>query len=306
MSLKSPRKFLKETATESPFDGIPTDVKFQIKGCGENWEENLGHKEEALEGEVPAHKVILGAFSPVFKKGFFGPAKECNDIVQVKETTLESFKVMIDYIYNREIGWDIMTVSELYDVVNLAEKYDIEGLMEEVQDKIENAPLSMDCLMDVASSATQFGQFPPVSGPLLLRCAKFLKENLSTTGKILKFAANQSESGREVTIVKLLSLMDIQDCSNCKQEECQNGKVLASSAKLIGSKIVVNKSCTYWGTSECSYPSYIHSTFTVVGVNFNPGSKVVTVLNDQGKTLNFQIQYYNSLKSVPMFVYKCD
>ena len=53
-----------------PAFGIPTDVTFQIF---ENYE---GNDQEISQGNVEAHKMVLGLVSPVFKSEFFGPAKE--------------------------------------------------------------------------------------------------------------------------------------------------------------------------------------------------------------------------------------
>ena len=116
-----------------PSFGIPPDVTFQIMNYNHNQESSGEREEESVEGDIKGHKVILGMFSPVFKQEFFGPAKEIKDIIPVRQTTFYAFTKMFDYIYQKNVDWEDLSVLELYDVVNLAEKYDISGLMDELK-----------------------------------------------------------------------------------------------------------------------------------------------------------------------------
>ena len=61
----------------------------------------------------------------MFKHMFCWPMKETKKVIEVKETTFEAFKKMIEYIYNVEIECTEISLQELYDIVNLAELYDI-------------------------------------------------------------------------------------------------------------------------------------------------------------------------------------
>ena len=126
--------------------GIPTDVTFIIMGYKNLQLDNYQEKEVKL-GEVKGHKLILGLFSTVFKSEFFGPAKDTKDTIPVRETSLEAFKKMFDFIYSKETDWSTLTVLELYDIVNLAEKYDIPGLMEKLKHQMNNFALSMENVM---------------------------------------------------------------------------------------------------------------------------------------------------------------
>ena len=186
-----------------PSFGIPTDVTFKIMGFKHPEFEN-SQENEVLLGEVTGHRVILALLSPVFRRGFFGPATDSEDTVPVRQTTLEAFKLMIEYVYNKDIDWSRLPVLELYDVVNLAEKYDIPGLMEQVKTQMEKITLTMEDVVDVYDTAAQFTQFPTVSDPLILKCVNFLQENLGTSKELLAFAVKQSGSGQEVNVLKML------------------------------------------------------------------------------------------------------
>ena len=187
--------------------GIPTDVTFMIMGYKNLQLDNSQEKEVKL-GEVKGHKLILGLFSTVFKSKVFGPAKDTKNTIPVRETSLEAFKKMFDFIYSKETDWSTLTVLELYDIVNLAEKYDIPGLMEELKYHLDNIPLTMENVMEVADTAYQFNQFPDFSSSLLLQCAKFIKTNLKSAVSLLKFASDQSGLGKEATVLKLLALIN--------------------------------------------------------------------------------------------------
>ena len=56
-------------------------------------------EEERKTGQVSAHRLLLAGVSPVFRKQFFGPMKNTENVVDIKETTIEAFTTMIKYIY---------------------------------------------------------------------------------------------------------------------------------------------------------------------------------------------------------------
>ena len=51
-------------------------------------------------GHVSAHNPLLAGVSPVFRKLFFGPMNNTDDVVDIKETNIEVFKPMINFIYS--------------------------------------------------------------------------------------------------------------------------------------------------------------------------------------------------------------
>ena len=116
-----------------------------------------------MMGELKGHKNVLAAFSDVFRCQFFGTIKESKDVIPVKQTTLASFDKLFDFIYNKDIDWSVLTVLEMYDVANLAYKYRMPELLEEVRVQMEEVTITMDNLMEVADTATQFIQFPEVT-----------------------------------------------------------------------------------------------------------------------------------------------
>ena len=84
--------------------------------------------------------------------------------------------------------------------------YDLPKLTEELKIQIENIPISMDNLMEVATTASEFSQFEIVSNALLMSCAKFLQKKFSDSAGRLKFALTQHANGNAEVAMDLLAL----------------------------------------------------------------------------------------------------
>lgn len=246
--------------------GIPSDVTFQINDTSRE----VVAEDKAVLGEVKGHKVVLGAFSPVFKSMFFGPLKETRDVIPIEQTTLEAFEKIIDYIYQKDIDWSGMTVLEIYDIVNLAEMYQMTDMMKEIITQMENVSLTDDSLMDIAHTAAQFTQFSDVSSALLETCAKFLQKSVKTPEKQLQFALAQSGGGQEATALQLLVLVrDLPslECFNCGEarNKCLDGQLVVYREKFnIGCKLRVNKNCIYWGENGGRFAEKVYTVVSMV------------------------------------------
>ena len=253
MSSVTKGKLIKLSVLQDPSYGTPADVTFHIRD-----------KDRAIPGEVKGHKLILSAFSPVFKSMFFGPLKETREVIPIEQTTLEAFEILVEYIYQKDIDWSKMTVLEMYDIVNLAERYQMSDLMTEIKTQMEVVAITDENLMDTAHIATQFSQFPDVSSTLLNSCARFLQKTKRTPVDRLDFAINQSGGGQEVTTLQLLMLvrdLPTLECGNCGEpmEMCMDGKVVETMDKFtIGLKLRVNRWSPYW----CE--SLVGQVFTVI------------------------------------------
>ena len=81
---------------------LPPDVFFQVKD-----EEGGGQSKT-----IGAHRFILAGVSPVFRGMFFGLMKETGEVVKVKETTIEAFEAMVNYIYN-PLGGDTFNIDQI-------------------------------------------------------------------------------------------------------------------------------------------------------------------------------------------------
>jgi len=155
---------------------LPPDVTFRlIEG-------------EVVVGELKGHKYLLGSVSPVFRKQFFGKLAEKKDIIDIKETTYEAFKYLMNYIYigNSDVESDL-GLEDMFEIINLAEKYDMKSLSDEVNKLLEELFIEENNVLDVSRTAEVFKHFETVSNQLLLKCSDFLKLILKTDEDLESF-----------------------------------------------------------------------------------------------------------------------
>ena len=184
MKWSSLSAFLKEDSE------IPTDIAFEIVD-----ESNTNI------ATVKAHKFVLAVHSVFFQKAFFGSGlnfKESSGTVIIKETTKAAFSAMIDFIYEKKIDFGQKTVEELFDILNIAKRYQVEDLSLAITNHFKNFPFSIfngiyfskkhDLVSSVAY-AEEFEQFPDETKALFDCAVIFLKKELTTVDKVLRFVA---------------------------------------------------------------------------------------------------------------------
>jgi hypothetical protein len=159
---------------------------------------------------------------------------------------------------------------------------------------MENLPLKIGNVLEVAETAVQFLQFPTVSNALLLKSAKFLISTLTTPAELLQFAIDQSGTGQGDTVLQLLALIkDMkpkEKCQNCQEdeEECRNGEPIFPADMFIPGSRVVMKALS-------------SKIYTVVSVK-EYTVKYVQCTDNKGKEDNFPIYF----QAKPSFCYKCN
>ena len=75
-----------------------------------------------FEIQVSAHRFLLAAVSPVFRREFHGPLATSKDVIDIKETTIDAFRMMVNYIYHPGVVKDIDCPQLLCQMLNLAER----------------------------------------------------------------------------------------------------------------------------------------------------------------------------------------
>ena len=189
---------------------------------------------------VPAHKFLLAAACPVFGRQFYGPLKEDSNEVVIKETTVEAFSAMINYLYNppgESFSLDhLKDPQSLCEVFNIAERYQLEELKLIVYNVLSALPINKENLMTTAIIAKHWCVFPKVSEMLLEKCTNFLRHTLKTAADVYELMFHTRENcpdadpellhellrnnaGRPKTIAE-------KTCLNCKREfyRCVNGQ----------------------------------------------------------------------------------
>jgi len=226
---------------ESVDDQIPYDITFKF----------VGDEKNQIEKEIKAHKLFLASQSSVFTKMFYGAVKETKDFIQVDQTTTEAFEKLLDYFYSVDIDCKDMSVSELFDIVNLAEKYNVPKLMDELMKQLAIIPLTMENMMEVATTATQFSQFEGASSALLLHCAQYFNEKVTQPSDRVEFMVAQNAEGNGVVALNLLSLAQTlppsegTNCENCKERDCLVGQEVPRSKLVQGLNVKANPKTPY-------------------------------------------------------------
>ena len=186
---------------------LPPDVFFSVmKGDGED-------EEEGFE-RIGAHKFLLAGTSPVFLKQFFGPMKETREVVEVKDTTLEAFGTMIDYVYQQP-GEDTFHLNEdcpqkLFELHELAERYEILNLKTMTSSALENLTIRRENMIFTATVATKYKNiFKDLCANLLMRCLEFLFDKTNRAADTLALIMETKNNFPEASLDILYELITV-------------------------------------------------------------------------------------------------
>ena len=214
--------------------GLPTDIVFNVIEKDEEKKEDSEAESEDKDktAQIKVHKFILAGVSPVFRKEFFGPLKTCGDIVDIKETTIEAFTTLINYIYmpssSEEFSLkDISCPQTLCQVLNLAERYQMPVFRTEVFSVLQSLPITSENMMFTATVAKNYAVFEDVSKMLLSNCAKFCETKLKTADDVFTFLNQTQINFPDCDNQMLLEVMRANaKCPNCKETfpNCKDGK----------------------------------------------------------------------------------
>ena len=175
-----------------PDSELPPDVFFSV-------EESKSEVAAKQWNQVGAHKLLLAGASQVFRKQFFGPLKETSDLVVIKDTTVEAFTTMINYIYmapgERKFSLAHVTCPQtLCEILNVSERFQLPGLFAIVKDVLKALPITAENVLFTAATAKNYSVFEDVSKMLMAKCGTFLAESLKTAENVLSFILQSKES----------------------------------------------------------------------------------------------------------------
>jgi len=214
---------------------IPTDIKFVFKV--NEVEDNASFE------EVSAHKVILALVSDVFEKEFFGPMKEDKSEIEIKDAKQEEFKVMLDFIYNKQSDlsmYDLYFLSKLY---YLAEKYNISALRNEILSTISQKEVCDENVLDIAIVAELNVAHEMFSETLYESVAVFLLRKFA--GKLSNafdyFSHVEPTQAHGLVLLKVMAKMKNvvpPVCDNCKAYPCIDGEELTKANFVVGARVV--------------------------------------------------------------------
>ena len=122
-----------------------------------------------------------------------GTVDKTSGRVTVKESTADTFRIMIRAIYKAQLIEEALlhkTVKEVFSVLDLVTKHDIPELLEDTRKVLASFPLTNTILLE--EEANQ----------MLLHCAKYLRT------AILQYLAENSEQ-QDVAVVPLVLMKDL-------------------------------------------------------------------------------------------------
>ena len=188
---------------------LPPDVSINVKG-----------DEEEGGGKIfNAHKILLAAVSPVFRKQFFGPMKETADVVEMKETTPDAFDTMLSYIYKLP-GEDTLDMvneigcpQKLFELLVLADRYQIPNLVAVTSSVLEtHLDITRENIIFTVTVATNYKNvFDDLGRKVLVRCIKWIRKETKRAGDIVALILDTKNNFPEASPDILRNLSSVGD-----------------------------------------------------------------------------------------------
>ena len=196
---------------------IPPDIFFKVLQGGNNNEENI-----EMEGEddkidlIGAHKLLLAGTSPVFRANFFGLLKMTGEVMVVKETTLEAFTTLINFIYwppgkaPFSLG-HIANLEELCDIIEISERYQILDLVQVAKKAIQGLEITKKNLIISATVADKYKYFDGVQEMLVNKNLNFLDRTMKTASDVISFMDETNNDHPENGLKLLFDLLKMKE-----------------------------------------------------------------------------------------------
>ena len=217
----------------SPDSELPPDVIFNVvqsSGTYKGGSECVNHI-FARNVSVRAHKLILAAVSPVFRRMFF--STDTNFTLESEEITIMdsdcfAFQKMINYIYSKDYSCD--DIRDSFEILKMGDKYDLKELVILSRRSIDNYVISgqnVAKVLHVVEVYKNLEGFDDICEGLLARCRKFVSDSMRTAQDVFNLLAINSDEDDEVETDLLVKLLrETARCRNCKMHpnECLNGQ----------------------------------------------------------------------------------
>jgi len=197
----------------SPEPEIPFDVYFKIVTTQSSSLNNLEPSPATPENEdsqnsLPAHKFILASVSPVFRRQFYGSIPE-GEVVDIKDSSVKAFKIMIRYIYQKSEGErveDLIDVHDVLDIFYLAEKYEVSGLMQQTLKRLSLFPVNASNFGGLLSTLHEYSNFEEACKVLENRVLYFIKNHKNHLELVQGAIDSENDVIRQDVLTKLASV----------------------------------------------------------------------------------------------------
>eukprot|EP00092_Neocalanus_flemingeri_P039142 GFUD01042604.1.p1 GENE.GFUD01042604.1~~GFUD01042604.1.p1 ORF type:complete len:307 (+),score=87.23 GFUD01042604.1:72-992(+) len=181
---------------------VPFDISFRIMCQGEHDHGDDVDNVASVGGAtaldpdsaplIPAHKLVLGLTSPVFRTQLYGGWKEGKEqVIEVRDVTFKAFRTMVNYMYGIPLQYSAYFLTlekarELFDIVYAAKKYLIPQLTGEIVALINKAAITTNTeqVEKMVRMAEHFSHLEEASSALLAKCEEE-KENAKMEGQMI-------------------------------------------------------------------------------------------------------------------------
>ena len=131
---------------------------------------------------------------------------------------------------------------------------------------------------------------------------------MKTPAKMLQFATDQSGTGNEELVLKLMTMTQLPKapcCTNCRQEDCQNGKLIMTSDKFyVGCQVSMNRdSVSYWRQYGGVNGQKVYTVKALPQIPGNHTLVAVHITDNENGQQNVMFMLYQNNYT---FCYKCE
>jgi len=230
---------------------LPADVFFKVYDNGSvlaRAQDNDSYDSDEMDMEAKifkAHKFLLAAVSPMFRKQFFGslPPPQVSQPVTVEETSSKGFGIMLDFLYQKadKFVFACDHFACLFEVKNLGEKYQISDLVHKTHLEISSRQISSENLLEATRASKNFSHlFTEISQELMKRCNIFFTKNYKSLEKVRKLLRDHEDSDADSEAIMLLIKSESVNCDGCKRSagKCLDGKSVTALNAKVGAKVV--------------------------------------------------------------------
>ena len=197
-----------------------TDVKFTFE------DKNSGEKLE-----LHAHKLVLVIGSEVFMAQFYGPHKEERDTIPVEDSSYDTFKILLELLYNKKVSLENLSFNLLAELYYLANKLLMDKMKDSIIQEVSSRKLVSGNLLEAAAVAEDKVLLERFSESLYQVCINFVNENVRSVFDIFDSLAPGEASSLALhrLMAKASRIQPIQQaeppvCENCKHSPCIHGQ----------------------------------------------------------------------------------
>ena len=235
---------------------ILPDIFFRVlQDRDENIETEAQDENEDKAKMIRAHKMLLAGASPVFKANFFGPMKMTGEVMEVRETTIEAFNTLINFIY-----WPpgkpafslkyITCFEELCNIVEISERYQIMDLKQLAKEAIQNLKVTAKDVIIVATVANRYKAFEDIQEILMSKNVAYLEKTMKSANDVISFLIETRNDFPENGVEVLIDLFKEKQKRDGNKDNINGWGTIYSKAeehKIETCRLTeINKPCKQW------------------------------------------------------------